>query len=209
MPRREEEPPCLGAGTGLSARLRKEPLLTSTSGSCCVCSPWPSSGAFNNSKREVKASPLPSTHLVAGGAAGSEELGMVPAAVDPPVLLEVDEVHQGLVAEVAGEAGRVPKLVPQPRRRNPWVPFVQPPTTLQGRGTRGWGPGWLLGMGSPLGNGCRLTFLQGQPWQGPGTGHASPCPSASRLRRALNARSCFLSSSARSGQYRSCTGRRR
>lgn len=39
---------------------------------------------------------------------------MVPAAVDPPVLLEVDEVDQGLVTEVAGEAGRVPELVPQP-----------------------------------------------------------------------------------------------
>lgn len=112
---REEEPLCLGAGMGFSARLRKEPFLLSTSGSCCVCSPWPSSGAFNNSKREVKASPLPGTHLVAGGTAGSEELGVVPAAVDPPVLLEVDEVDQGLVAEVAGEAGRVPEVVPQPR----------------------------------------------------------------------------------------------
>lgn len=195
---------------------RNLPLLP-TSGSCCVCSPWPSSGALNNRKREVKGSPLPGTHLVAGGTAGSEELGVVPTAVDPPILLEVDEVHQGLVAEVAGEAGRMPELVPQPGCRNPWVPFVQPPAALQGRGTWGFGVRLAFGGRSPLGNGCCsvlggrgggcLTFLQGQPWQGPGTGHTSPCPSASRLRRALNARSCLLSSSARSGQYRSCTGR--
>lgn len=114
MPRREEEPPCLGMGMGLSVRLRKEPFLLPISSSCCICSPQPSTGAFNNSKREVKASPLPGTHLVAGGTAGSEELGVVPATVDPPILLEVDEVHQGLVAEVAGEAGWVPELVPQP-----------------------------------------------------------------------------------------------
>lgn len=80
----------------------------------------------------------------------------------------------------------------------------------------GFGIRLAFGDRFPLGNGCCpvlgggcLTFLQGQPWQGPGTGHASPCPRASRLRRALNARSCLLSSSARSGQYRSCMGRRR
>jgi len=160
--------------------------------------------------------PLPGTHLVTGGTAGSEELGVVPAAVDPPVLLEVDEVHQQLVAEVAGEAGRVPELVPQPGCRNPRVPFVQPPAALQGRGNAGFGARLAFGDGSPLGNGCCLvlggvclTFLQGQPWQGPGTGHASPCPRASRLRRALNARSFLRSSSARSGQNRSCAGRQR
>lgn len=154
MPRREEEPPCLGVGTGLPAKLRKESSLLPTSGSCCVCSPWPSSGALNNCKRKVKGSPLPGTHLVAGGTAGSEELGVVPAAVDPPILLEVDEVHQRLVAEVAGEAGRVPELVPQPGCRNPWVPFVQPPAALQGRGTWVLGSGWLLGTGPRWGMGA-------------------------------------------------------
>lgn len=151
--------------------------------------------------------PLPCTHLVTGGTAGSEELGVVPAAVDPPILLEVDEIHQLLVAEVAGEAGRVPEVIPQARRRNPRVPFVQPPAALRGTGTRGFGAGMDFGDGSLPGNGCwrgQLTFLQGQPWQGPGTGHARPCPRASCRRRALKARSCCRSSSARSGQNRSC-----
>lgn len=71
--------------------------------------------------------------LITGGTARSEELGVVPAAVDPLILLEVDEVHQGLVADVAAEAGRVPELPSQPRRRNPEVPFAQPPAALPAR----------------------------------------------------------------------------
>jgi len=47
-------------------------------------------------------------YLVAGGAARLQPLGVVPAAVDLPVLVEVDEVHQQLVAGAAHEAGRVP-----------------------------------------------------------------------------------------------------
>jgi len=48
--------------------------------------------------------------LVAGRAAGLEELGVVTAAVDLGVVevVEVDEVDEELVAGVAEEAGRVP-----------------------------------------------------------------------------------------------------
>lgn len=128
---------------------------------------------------------------------------MVPAAVDPLILLEVDEVHQGLVADVAAEAGRVPELPSQPRRRNPEVPFAQPPAALQCTGS---GSGCVTGAAPRCPWGSGLTFLHGQPCRAPGTGTATPWPSASRRRRALNARSCFLSSSSRSGQYRSCAG---
>lgn len=48
------------------------------------------------------------SHLIAGGAAWLQSLGVMPAAVDLPVLVKVDEVHQELVAQAAHEAGRVP-----------------------------------------------------------------------------------------------------
>ena len=81
-------------------------------------------------------------YLVAGLAAGPARLGVVPPAVDAPILVEVDEVHQGLVADVAAEAGRVPELPPQPRRRNPEVPFAQPPAALSPPGPPSSWPVW-------------------------------------------------------------------
>lgn len=47
-------------------------------------------------------------YLIAGSAAGLQPLGVVPAAVDLPVLVEVDEVHQELVAHAAHKAGWMP-----------------------------------------------------------------------------------------------------
>lgn len=50
-------------------------------------------------------------YLIAGSAARLQPLGVVPAAVDLPFLVEVDEVHQELVARAAHEAGGVPTHV--------------------------------------------------------------------------------------------------
>lgn len=47
-------------------------------------------------------------YLITGGAARLQPLCVVPAAVDLPVLVEVDEVHQELVAHAAHKAGRMP-----------------------------------------------------------------------------------------------------
>lgn len=47
-------------------------------------------------------------YLVAGRASWLQSLSMVAAAVDLPVLVEVDEVYQELFACAAHEAGRVP-----------------------------------------------------------------------------------------------------
>lgn len=47
-------------------------------------------------------------YLITSGAAWLQPLGVVPAAVDLPVLVEVDEVHQELIAHAAHEAGWVP-----------------------------------------------------------------------------------------------------
>lgn len=47
-------------------------------------------------------------YLITGSAARLQPLGVVPAAVDLPVLVEVDEVHQELVAHAAHKAGWMP-----------------------------------------------------------------------------------------------------
>lgn len=48
------------------------------------------------------------SYLIARSTAGLEALGVVPATVDLPILVEVDQVDQQLVADTADEAGRVP-----------------------------------------------------------------------------------------------------
>jgi len=48
------------------------------------------------------------THLIAGRAAGLEGLGVVAAAVHASIPVEVDEVHEELAADAAGEARRMP-----------------------------------------------------------------------------------------------------
>lgn len=47
-------------------------------------------------------------YLITGCAARLEPLSVVPATVDLPILVEVDEVHQELVAHAAHEAGWMP-----------------------------------------------------------------------------------------------------
>lgn len=47
-------------------------------------------------------------YLITGSAARLQPLGVVSAAVDLPVLVEVDEVHQELVAHAAHKAGWMP-----------------------------------------------------------------------------------------------------
>lgn len=76
--------------------------------------------------------------LIACGAAWPEELRVVSAAVDLPVLVEVDQVNQRLVAGVADKAGGMPAgPVPQPGCKNPQVPCVQPPAALFTKAGRG------------------------------------------------------------------------
>lgn len=48
------------------------------------------------------------SYLITCSAAGLEALGVVPATVDLPILVEVDQIDQQLVADAADEAGRVP-----------------------------------------------------------------------------------------------------
>ncbi len=47
-------------------------------------------------------------YLIAGGAAWLQPFGVVPPAVDLPILVEVNEVHQELIAHAAHEAGWMP-----------------------------------------------------------------------------------------------------
>lgn len=57
---------------------------------------------------ELNGNKLSGGHLVAGLAAGFDVLGVVPAAVDVSVLIEVNEIHQQLVTGSALEALRMP-----------------------------------------------------------------------------------------------------
>ena len=77
-------------------------------------------------------------YLVAGLAAGPARLGVVPPAVDAPILVEVDEVHQQLPTRGTAEALRVPaRPMAGPRREHRHVPSAQPPAALRGQGRRG------------------------------------------------------------------------
>lgn len=72
-------------------------------------------------------------HLIAGGAAGLQPLSVVPAAVDLPILVEVDEVHQQLLAHAADEAGGVPAhAVTRPRGEHRDVAAVYLASALEG-----------------------------------------------------------------------------
>lgn len=75
-------------------------------------------------------------YLIAGGAARLEPLGVVPAAVDLALLVEVDEVHEELVTEAAHEAARVPAhAVARPRRKHRYVTSIYLSSALiQGSG---------------------------------------------------------------------------
>ena len=87
-------------------------------------------------------------YLVAGLAAGLEPLGVVAPAVDLPLLVEVDEVHQQLAAGGALEALGVPAAaLPRPARKHRDVPAADLPLAL-GRGGEGWkGRGRVVRVG--------------------------------------------------------------
>lgn len=88
---------------------------------------------------------LAGSYLVARCAPGLEALGVVPAAVNLAVLVEVDQVDQQLVADAADEAGRVPaNAVPSSRGKDSHVPAVDLPAALSGK------PGYDMGTASPL-----------------------------------------------------------
>lgn len=75
--------------------------------------------------------------LVAGCAARLQALGVVPATVYLPILVEVDQVHQQLVADSAYEARWVPaNTVAGARRKHSDVPAVNLASALQGKQTR-------------------------------------------------------------------------
>lgn len=76
-------------------------------------------------------------YLVAGGAARLQPLGVVPAAVNLPVLVEVDEVHQELVAHAAHEAGGMPAhAVTSPGCKYSDVAAIYLPAALKKSGER-------------------------------------------------------------------------
>lgn len=98
------------------------------------------------------------SYLVARRAAGLEALGVVPAAVDLPILVEVDQVDQQLVADAADEAGRVPaNAVPCSRGEDGHVPSVDLAAALPEK------PVFNGGRASPLPPIASQLLLQ--PWR--------------------------------------------
>lgn len=84
-------------------------------------------------------------YLIAGSAAWLQPLGVVPAAVDLSILVEINEVHQQLVAHAAHEARRVPThTVTCPGCEHSDVSAVYLASTLN----RKWNETteWLLGL---------------------------------------------------------------
>lgn len=76
---------------------------------------------------------LTGVYLITGGAARLQPLGVVPPAVDLPVLVEVDEVHQELAAHAAHKAGWMPTHgVTCPRRKYSNVAAVYLAAALEG-----------------------------------------------------------------------------
>lgn len=72
-------------------------------------------------------------YLIAGSAAWLQSLSMVPATVDLPILVKVDEVHQELIAHAAHEAGRVPThAMTGPGRKHSNVATIYLASTLKG-----------------------------------------------------------------------------
>lgn len=56
---------------------------------------------------------------------------MVPAAVDLPILVKVDQVDQQLIADAADEAGRVPaNTMSRSRGENSHIPSIDLATAL-------------------------------------------------------------------------------
>lgn len=80
--------------------------------------------------------PAACSDLIAGCAAWLQALSVVPATVDLPVLVKVDQIHQQLVADGADETRRVPAdTVASARRKHGDVPAVNLASALQGKQT--------------------------------------------------------------------------
>lgn len=83
--------------------------------------------------------PLPSSlYLVTSGAAWPQQLRMMTAAVQAPIVVEVDEVYQGLATGLAGKASPVPAtLLSCPGCKHSVFPWPHLLPALPGRGA-GW-----------------------------------------------------------------------
>lgn len=73
-------------------------------------------------------------HLIAGAAAGLQSLGVVPSTVELAILVEVDEIHQHVLAHAAHEAIWVPPFsVTRPGGKHHDVASLYLTTALGGR----------------------------------------------------------------------------
>lgn len=100
------------------------------------------------SPRWTLGSPLPAAllglYLVTGRAAGPEQLCVMTAAVEMPVVVEVDEVYQGLATGLAGKASRVPAApLSCPGCEHSVLPWPQRLPALPGQAL-GWSEASLL-----------------------------------------------------------------
>lgn len=114
------------SGLWISSLQKTTALLPSPNSPVWVMPQWAAGRA---------ASPRERTDLVTGCTARLQALGVVPAAVDLAVLVEVDQVHQELVADGAYEAGGVPaNPVAGARREHGDVPAINLASALRGKG---------------------------------------------------------------------------
>lgn len=75
-------------------------------------------------------------HLVTGLAAGLQPFGVVPAAVDLPVLVEIDQIHQQLAAGDTLETLGVPAAsLTRPAGKHSYVSTADLPATLEKKHT--------------------------------------------------------------------------
>lgn len=78
-------------------------------------------------------------HLVTGLAAGLQPFGVVPATVDLPVLVEIDQINQQLAAGDTLETLRVPAAsVTRPAGKHRYVSTADLPATLEKHIWSGW-----------------------------------------------------------------------
>lgn len=77
-------------------------------------------------------------YLVTSRAAWPQQLSMMTAAVEMPIVVEVDEVYQGLATDLAGKASRVPAaLLSCPGCKHSVFPWPQQLSALPDGGA-GW-----------------------------------------------------------------------
>lgn len=104
-------------------------------------------------------------YLVASRAARLQQLGMMTATVETLIVVEVDEVYQGLPTGLAGKAGPVPAaLLPGPGCEHPVLSGPQPLPALPGAGAgrvrlAPSAPTFPLGSSTPLSQSQPNSFL--------------------------------------------------